>query len=92
MQPAIRRLPITQNRFKEISATELYYQGKDSRQKLPLTMRFSIQEFIAVLAEHVPDRYSHSIRYFGLLAPRSPASIDAVFVCYVNGSVLRHNG
>jgi hypothetical protein len=32
--------------------------------------RYSIEEFVAVLAEHVPDRYRHGMRYFGLLAPR----------------------
>ena len=33
--------------------------------------RYSIEEFVATLAEHVPDHYRHAIRYFGLLAPGS---------------------
>src|SRR6516164_4215749 len=28
-------------------------------------------KFVALWAEHVPDRYQHAVRYFGLLAPRS---------------------
>lgn len=31
----------------------------------------------ATLAEHVPDRYRHAIRYFGLLAPRSKGRTSA---------------
>ena len=27
-------------------------------------------EFLTTLADHIPDRYRHSIRYFGLLSPR----------------------
>jgi hypothetical protein len=33
--------------------------------------------FVATLAEHVPDRYRHAIRYFGLLAPGSKARTSA---------------
>jgi len=29
------------------------------------------QMFVDALGEHVPDRYRHAMRYFGLLAPRS---------------------
>ena len=37
-------------------------------------------EFLATLADHVPDRYRHNIRYFGLLAPRVKCQThDAVF-------------
>ena len=33
-----------------------------------------------MLADHIPDRYRHNIRYFGLLAPRvKGASHDRVF-------------
>ena len=37
-------------------------------------------DFVATLADHVPDRYRHAIRYFGLLAPRTKARThDIVF-------------
>ena len=37
-------------------------------------------EFMALIAEHVPDRYRHSMRYFGLLSPRTKGeSSEAVF-------------
>ena len=37
-------------------------------------------QFLAILADHVPDRYRHNIRYFGLLTPRVKSRThDAVF-------------
>ena len=37
-------------------------------------------EFLTTLADHIPDRYRHNIRYFGLLAPRVKGQThDAVF-------------
>ena len=29
---------------------------------------YTTADFLATLADHVPDRYRHNIRYFGLLA------------------------
>ncbi len=34
-----------------------------------VTTRYSIEEFIALWADQILDRYCHAIRYFGLLAP-----------------------
>jgi hypothetical protein len=39
--------------------------------------RYSIEEFVDTLAEHVPDRYKHGMRYFGLLAPRRKGQTSA---------------
>ena len=37
-------------------------------------------KFVALMAEHVPDRYRHSMRYFGLLSPRAKCeNSEAVF-------------
>jgi hypothetical protein len=36
------------------------------------------EEFIRILADQVPDPYCHSIRYYGLLAPRAKSSAIAI--------------
>ena len=36
-----------------------------------VSAEYSPADFVALLGEHVPDRYRHAVRYFGLLAPRS---------------------
>jgi len=37
------------------------------------------QEFLALLMPHVADRYCNSMRYFGILAPRSRNLLSVVF-------------
>jgi Putative transposase/Transposase zinc-binding domain len=67
----IRRPPIAQHRFVKITDREVHFLTKDLKQDRVVKTQLSIEEFVATLAEHVPDRYRHAIRYFGLLAPRS---------------------
>ena len=52
-----------------------------------MTTRLPLQGFVAASAEHIPDRYRHAIRYFGLLAPnaKNPTSA-AVFALAVQDS------
>jgi hypothetical protein len=45
-----------------------------------VTTHYSIEEFVDALAAHVPDRYRHAMRRFGLLAPRAQClTSDALF-------------
>ena len=64
-----RRPPIAQRRLIRVTDEEVQYWTKDKKQKRKVGTRWSIQDFVEALAEHVPDRYRHVIRYFGLLAP-----------------------
>jgi len=73
----IRRPPIAQHRFEEITDREVQFWRKDLKQKRRVLTRYSIEEFVATLAEHVPDHYRHAIRYFGLLAPGSKRQTSA---------------
>ena len=75
----IRRPPIAEHRFVSITDQEVQFLTKDLKQKRVAKTRYSLQEFVAILAEHVPDHYRHAIRYFGLLAPRSKALTSAAF-------------
>ena len=43
---------------------------KDTSTKRTVQTRYTLTEFLALLAHHVPDRYRHGVRLFGLLAPR----------------------
>ena len=65
-----RRPPIAQHRFREISHQEIRFATKDTRTKRMVETTYSPAEFLRVLADHIPDRYRHNIRYFGLLSPR----------------------
>jgi hypothetical protein len=67
----IRRLPISQKNILAVSEQEVLYLAKDTREKAYVEVRSTPGEFVAILAQHILDRYKHSMRYFGLLAPRT---------------------
>jgi hypothetical protein len=73
----IRRLPISQRRILRVTEREVVYQSKDTRTKTLVEARCTPAEFVAILSQHVLDRYQHSMRYFGLLAPRTKRQTSA---------------
>jgi hypothetical protein len=76
-----RRLPIAQHRFEEVTPTKVRLWVRDKKLKQWVICELSSAEFVAILAEHVPDRYGHIPPYFGLSAPRSKArSSGAIFL------------
>jgi len=75
----IRRPPIAQYRFTRLNAKEVQYLAKDTRNKCLTPVRYTNQEFLALLVPHIADRYCNSMRYFGLLAPRSKNLLSVVF-------------
>lgn len=60
----------TQRRLLKVTDREVEFLAKDAKTNRSFPTRYSLQKFVAWLAEHVPDHYRHAIRYFGLLAPR----------------------
>lgn len=73
----VRRPPIAQRRFLKITDEEVLFWTKDLREKRIVETRYTSAEFVSLLAEHVPERYQHAMRYFGLLAPRAKARTSA---------------
>jgi len=69
----VRRPPITQHRIIDVADGHVQFWAKDTKGKRMCRVRLTIHEFIQAFADHVPDRYRHSIRYFGLLSPTSKA-------------------
>jgi hypothetical protein len=67
----IRCLPISQKRILEVTSQEVVYQSKDTRAKTLVEARCTPEQFVATLSQHVLDRYQHSMRYYGLLSPRT---------------------
>lgn len=80
----IRRLPISQKRILKVTAEEVVYQSKDTRTKTLLETSCAPAEFVAMLSQHVLDRYRHSMRYFGLLAPRTKRQTSAAVFALLN--------
>jgi hypothetical protein len=78
-----RRPPIAQHRFLEITDREVVFWTKDLREKRRVQTRYLIEDFVTALADHVPDRYRHAIRYFGLLAPGSKSRTSAALFLFI---------
>ncbi len=75
-----RRPPLAQSRLRRVDRQEIRFLTKDTRTKRTVETTYTPADFLAALADHVPDRYRHNIRYFGLLAPRGKSQThDAVF-------------
>ena len=75
-----RRPPIAQRRFRKTDGQEVQFLTKDTKTKQTVVTRYTTADFVTTLADHIPDRYRHNIRYFGLLAPRTKARThDTVF-------------
>ena len=77
----IRRPPVAQHRLARIGIDRVEYLAKDTRNKRSVLVQYTNEEFVDILAQHVPDPYGHAMRYFGLLSPRCKAQVwAAVFV------------
>lgn len=74
----IRRPPIAQHRFQEIDGPVVKFLTKDTATKDVVLDEVPKEKFIQMLADHVPDKYVHSVRYYGLLAPRSRSRVFAI--------------
>jgi Putative transposase len=73
----VRRPRIAQWRLLKVTDREVEFVAKDTRAKRLVLTRRRFPEFVRLLAAHVPDRYRHAIRYFGLLAPRAKGQTHA---------------
>jgi len=73
----IRRPPVAQHRFQEIRPVVKFWT-KDTTTKETVLDEVPKEKFIQILADHVPDKYVHSVRYYGLLAPRSRNRVFAI--------------
>ena len=75
----IRKPPIAQYRLTRVDDHHVRYRVKDTKNRRLTPVIYSNEEFIKLLMPHVIDRYCNSMRYFGLLAPRSKMLLTQVF-------------
>ena len=74
----VRRPPIAKWRILSVANGEVRYVAKDTKRGRAVVANCALDHFVRLLAAHVPDRYRHGIRYFGVLAPRARGPICAV--------------
>ena len=66
-----RRPPIAQRRITGISKQEITFWAKDRRLGGRTVVRLTPEAFISAWIQHIPERYEHAVRSFGLFAPRA---------------------
>jgi hypothetical protein len=76
----VRRPPIAQWRILTIKDGFVRFWHKDKRLKRWITVQCTLEEFIDRWSQHIPKRYRHAVRHFGLFAPRRwPRVAAAIF-------------
>ena len=73
----LRRPPIAQRRITSITDRSITFWSKNKKLGVRVEVQCSPEEFIDRWAQHIRDRYQHSVRYFGLLAPRTVSQTSA---------------
>jgi Putative transposase/Transposase zinc-binding domain len=67
----VKRPPIAQRRITRIRERIVTFWAKDKRLRCRVEVQCSMEEFIDRWAQHIPERYQHAVRSFGLFAPRA---------------------
>jgi hypothetical protein len=68
------RAPIAKHRLLAYDGRYVTFKVYDRKLKRRVEYPCPVEEFLPRLADQVPDRYRHGVRYFGLFAPRSSAT------------------
>jgi len=74
----IRRPPIAQRRITWIGQRTVKFWYKDKKLCRRVEVHCSIKEFVDRWTQHIPERYQHAVRSFGLFSPRAVWQNSAV--------------
>jgi hypothetical protein len=66
----VRRPPIASRRIIRVANGRVHFWYKDKRSKTTKSLVYTLEEFTDRWSQQLPQRYQHSVRYFGLFAPR----------------------
>jgi len=72
-----RRPPIAQRRITYIDRTTVKFWANDKRLHRRMFFQLTAQEFLRAWMQHIPDRYEHAVRSFGLFSPRMISNSSA---------------
>jgi len=73
----LRRPPIAQRRIAYVGNGVVRFWFEDKRQDKRVALECPIEEFVDRWAQHIPERYRHAVRSFGLFAPWTVSQTSA---------------
>jgi Putative transposase/Transposase zinc-binding domain len=79
----VRRPPIAQRRITWIGEQTVRFWFKDKKLRRKVELQCSLEEFVNRWAQHIPERYQHAVRSFGLFAPRTLGQTAAAIFAIV---------
>jgi hypothetical protein len=79
----VRRPPIAQRRITSIGDKSMTYWAKDKKSGMRVEICCSLEDFIDRWVQHIPDRYEHLVRCFGLFAPRALGECSAAVFAFL---------
>jgi Putative transposase len=76
----LRRPPIAQRRITHVGDRMVRFWYMDKKLGRKVYVQCSPEEFIDRWSQHIPERYRHGVRNFGLFSPRAmQQTFDAIF-------------
>jgi hypothetical protein len=88
----VRRPPIAQRRINSIGEGSVTFWTKDKRLGERIEVRCTLETFIDRWAQHIPERYQHAARAFGLFASRSLAQTSSAMFAVLRQKRRRRPG
>jgi len=73
------RPPLAQHKLRQSDDDSVAFETYDKKMQTNVVVEMSACEFISRISSQVQDRYRHTARHFGLLAPRSNATLYEIF-------------
>jgi hypothetical protein len=76
----LRRPPIARRRITEVGDQTVSFWYKDKKSCCKVRIQLSLEDFVGRWSRHIPERYQHAVRSFGLFAPRAVGQgFEAIF-------------
>ena len=76
----VRRPPIAQKRVTYGGKGLVRFWHRDKKLHRRIDVEISPEEFVDRWSQHIPERYKHAVKSFGLFAPRATQkTLDAIF-------------
>jgi putative transposase/transposase-like zinc-binding protein len=66
----VKRPPIAQRRITHIGDRSVTFWVRDKKLRKRVYIECPLEEFVDRWAQHIPERYRHTMRHFGLFSPR----------------------
>jgi len=79
----VRRPPIAQRRITWIGQRTVKFWYKDKKLRRRVDVHCSLKEFVDRWTQHLPERYRHAVRSFGLFGPRAVGQSSAAIFAFL---------